>query len=170
MPGPWTQQGSLIGIGTASVDLAFPQGGGNYSSLALSASAAQVNVPVLASQSSGAAETWHNLGSPAAGWTAVGVARYKLLADSGLVLVQIRNLTPPSTRPADGSVVWTAANGLGNAAYTPSGPMRLPCSAGSTVGTEIPALEFENDGSIQVYGIGGTTVSRLDGTFILSTL
>src|SRR5258708_25129477 len=35
MPGPWTQQGSLLGVGAAGIELAFPSGGGSFLGLLL---------------------------------------------------------------------------------------------------------------------------------------
>jgi hypothetical protein len=105
-------------------------------------------------------EVWHSLGTPAAGWTNNQIAEYKLLADAGGVAIRIRDLSPPGAKPADGSVVWTAANGL-PAAWAPVAGTRAVCYS-NNIGTETPVLEFESDGSIEVYGIGGTTCTRLD--------
>lgn len=128
------------------------------------------STPLIASNPAGSpavAETWHNLGALAiAGWTA-GTARYKLLSDSGLVKVEIQNLAP-STQPADGTVIWSAANGL-PVTYQPSIVTRVVAWS-KNQGTEAAALGFDTDGSIQVFGIGGTTTTRLDCYALLSTL
>jgi hypothetical protein len=113
-------------------------------------------------------ESWHNLGSLAiAGWT-VSVARYKLLADSGLVAVQIQNLAP-STHPADGTVIWSTAQGL-QSGWQPSINERHDASTQDLGTGQSPSLQFQTDGSIQVNGITGTTTTRLDCYAILSTI
>jgi hypothetical protein len=127
-----------------------------------------VNAPVLAQNPSvGGAEPWHSLGALAIGGWTVANARYKLLADSGLVAVQIQNLAP-STHPADGTVIWSAANGLPSG-YRPS-INQLVAVYSQAIGGEAPAFNFVTDGSIQVFGLGGTASTRMDCYTILSTL
>jgi hypothetical protein len=146
------------GTGTAARDIALSR---------VAAGVLGVTGPIEAIVG-GVPETFHNLGAPIAGWT-VGTARYKLLSDSGLVLVQIANLAPPGAPPADGTVIFTAANGF-PAGYQTSSIQRMPAQSSAGGGTEQAGLLFNTDGSIQVFGVGGTTINRLDGTFILSTL
>lgn len=119
---------------------------------------------------SGALETWHALGAPIAGWATAGRARYKMLADSGMVVVELVNITLPGAPPVDGTTIWVAANGLPGA-YRPAliSP-RLICYGSAAIGTETPAIEFQTDGSIKVYGVGGTTIGRIDGRFEVSTI
>lgn len=123
---------------------------------------------MLQASSANTPETWHNFGAPIAGW-AVGTMRYKLLADSGLVIIEMDNLQPPGAPPVDGTTIFTVANGL-PAAYRPSIARRLPTGHGAGAGGEQTQLSFNLDGSVNVYGVGGTTVARMDGTFILSTI
>jgi hypothetical protein len=114
-------------------------------------------------------ETWHNLGAPIAGW-AVSIARYRILSDSALVLVEFQNVQPPAAAPADGTTIWTAANGL-PAPYPPNNNTRISCYANAVAAASgVPAFQFQNDGSITVYGIHNANPSRMDGTFILSTI
>lgn len=117
------------------------------------------------------ADTWHNFGAPVAGWTTI-VARYKGLADSGLVMVQMA-LTGPAVPPADGTTIFVAANGL-PAAYRPdatTASLQQICYINQGSGGEMTALLFQATGAILVYGVGGTGANPVVvGTFILSTI
>lgn len=86
MAGPWTEQGSLLGT-NSSVILAFPQGGGVFSELALSATTATLTgVPLTslagtaASPSKFLTDTWQSLGT-LAGYT-VNIGRFRLTTDN----------------------------------------------------------------------------------------
>jgi hypothetical protein len=116
--------------------------------------------------SSGASD-WIAMGAPIAGWT-VGVAQYRPVGN-GTVLVQITNLAPPGAPPVDGTTIFTAANGL-QPPFRPAAAQRMICYGSAAIGTETPALEFETGGQINVYGVGGTTIGRIDGTFTISTV
>lgn len=114
-------------------------------------------------------DSWHPITTMKTGWTISGVFEYKAVGIAGLVIVKIRNIAPLTT-DADGTVIVTAANGLPSA-YRPADNTRAPLYSNAGGGTEQPAFEFETDGSIQIFGTGSTTISRLDGGIILlSTL
>lgn len=115
----------------------------------------------------GVEETWHNLGAPIAGWTVNGRARYRLLADSGLVLVELQNIALPGAPPADNTVIWTSANGLPVGYRPASSTGRNPAYYNGGAGGEHPAWSINTDGSIVVFGVGGTTVARMDLPLLL---
>lgn len=108
------------------------------------------------------AETWHDIsGSVASGWTA-GTARYQLLS-TGEVVCEITDLVPPASRPADGTLVWPASTFDANYAPVAAPPRQIAYYAGSA-GSESPALQVTTAGGIAVYGVGSTTVTRMDVT------
>jgi hypothetical protein len=172
--GPWTATGLIqCPAGAVNGGLLLSVLGNNPGIITLQpfgsgVNTVQVTQPVVFANGIDSPEVWHNLGSPIAGWS-VSTARYKMLADSGLVLVQIANLAPPGVPPADGTIIFTVANGF-PAAYRTGSIQRMPTSHSAGALTEQTSLLFNTDGSIQVFGVFGTTVNRLDGTFILSTL
>lgn len=112
-----------------------------------------------------ALETWHDIsGSVAAGWT-VSTARYQRLAvgSTGIVICQIVDLAPPSAKPADGTLIWPAGTlpaGWAPAVYPP----RTAVYQSGGGGSETPALQARPDGGIAVYGVGSTTITRMDVT------
>jgi len=113
-------------------------------------------------------DVWANFGSLSIGGWTVGSAKFKFLADSGLVAIRIQNLSP-STHPADGTTIWSSANGLPTD-YRPAITERHVVYS-QNQGSEAAALSFETDGSITIYGIGGTTTNRIDtGTITISTI
>ena len=111
---------------------------------------------------------WQSLGSPISGWSVGNRARYKMLA-SGLVLIEFVDIVVPASPPADGTVIWTAANGLPTV-YQPAAITRCVLGHSSGAGTEQPMFEIETNGAIEVFGVGGSTITRLDGSCIISTL
>ena len=111
---------------------------------------------------------WTAMGAPVSGWTVGGVAQYRTMPN-GTTRVQITDLQPPGTPPTDATTIFVAANGL-TAGFAPAVADRRICYASSAIGTETPALEFETDGSVKVYGVGGTTISRMDLTCDISTI
>ena len=116
-------------------------------------------------------DTWHNFGAPIAGWTAT-IARYKSVGVAGLVLVQMA-LVAPAVPPVDGTTIFVAAHGL-PAAYQPDATtagILQDCYVSQGSGGETTALLFQTDGSVLVYGVGGTGAgSAVAGTFLLSTI
>lgn len=114
----------------------------------------------------GSAESFHALTGLIAGWS-VGTAQYKLLADSQLVLLQIIDLVPPASPPSDGTAIWPA--GSLPVEYQPVNfqPIEV-CYHSGTAGTETPALQVRPNGSIEVYGVGSTSVTRMDRTILYS--
>ena len=104
-------------------------------------------------------ETWHSFGSMVAGWSN-SVGRYRLLPD-GCVAVQFQNIGVPATKPADFTTIITAANGL-PAAYQPSIICRYASYWNPGGGSESAGLVFNTDGSIQVFGVASTTITRMD--------
>lgn len=127
-----------------------------------------VTGPVKAIVSS-SLETFHALGAPVAGWT-TSLAEYKMLADSGLVFI-LMDLTGPAVPPVDGTTIFVAANGL-PAAYRPSSEnVKRIAYINQGSGGEMAALQFSTDGSIQVFGVGGTGAStQLTCQTLISTI
>jgi hypothetical protein len=111
-----------------------------------------------------AVDGWQEMGAPLAGWTAAR-ARYRLLPN-GTVLVDINDLSGPALGPADGTVLFSAANGL-LAGYAPSGA--TGCAFHSN-GTDAGSLEFETTGAVEVFGINGVGNPRVDGSFTVSVV
>jgi hypothetical protein len=113
-------------------------------------------------------DTWHNLGSMSNGWTNV-YARYMSTGVAGLVMVQLGGLAPGSTK-TDGTAIWSSANGFPSA-YRVSVAWRTPVyfQAFSAAGGEMPAFEFETDGSVQCFGFGGTAITSAGVLLILPT-
>lgn len=109
---------------------------------------------------SATAEAWHDISADvAAGWT-VSTARYQILT-TGRVVCEIVDLVPPATKPTDGTLIWPAATIP--AGWAPAGypPITAAYHAGSA-GSETPALQARPDGGIAVFGVGSTSVSRMD--------
>jgi len=105
-------------------------------------------------------ETWHALGSMSAGWSASGHAQYRISAEGELWL-SFKDIVPGTT-VADGTVIWSAANGL-PASYRPANNRRILCySTGQTGNVGGCAFELETDGSIQCYGFTKTSTGRAD--------
>jgi hypothetical protein len=106
-----------------------------------------------------ATDPWHNFGGILSGWTVSGVARYRLMPTNE-VLIDLNNIVPPGSPPADGTTIWVIANGL------PTGyrPIRTYTRNvySAIQGTEVPAWRFNTDGSITVYGVSGTATTRMD--------
>jgi hypothetical protein len=119
----------------------------------------------LTGGTSPALETWHDISADvASGWT-VSTARYQRLAvgSTGIVICQIVDLAPPSSKPADGTLLWPAGTlpaGWAPAVYPP----REAAYQSGGGGSETPALQARPDGGIAVYGVGGTTITRMDVT------
>jgi hypothetical protein len=172
--GPWTSLGTLSCLNGAVNGGMLLSVASNPGIITLqpfgtgSGNTVQVTQPVVFANAIDTPETWHNLGAPIAGWTVNGRARYKMLADSGLVLIELQNIALPGAPPADGTTIWTTANGL-PAAYRPAlASGRNPAYYNGGAGGEHPAWQFATDGSINVYGVGGTTVARMDLPYYLS--
>lgn len=108
---------------------------------------------------------WNDLGTIATGMS-VTVAKYRLNPVNGSLDISIRNLNPSAGTDTDGSVIWSAANGL-LASYRPNTPKRVPVYCNnlrvpSTGNFEGAAIEIEIDGSIQCFGWAGSA-TRVDG-------
>ena len=146
--GPWTLQAQLtayssgqfwltaVGISAAVIG-AFAPGSGN-------------TIP----------ETTHALGSMSNGWSITGHASYWLGAEGELWLI-LKDIVPGTTI-TDGTVIWSAANGL-PAGYRPASNRRILCySTGQTGNVGGTAFELETDGSIQCYGFTRASTGRAD--------
>jgi hypothetical protein len=161
---PSKATGNSIGLSTGEGNIAsnpgaltlYDSAAASTLGLSLPSGTAATFVPLTAPLVS---DVWQSFGSLAIGGWTVSSAKYKQLADSGLVAVRIQNLAP-STHPADGTTIWSSGNGL-PAAYRPAITTRIACYS-QNAGSETPALSFETDGSITVYGLGGTTSTRMD--------
>lgn len=109
-------------------------------------------------------ETWHDIsGDLISGWS-VSVARYQLLA-TGEVICEIVALTPPSTKPTDGTAIWPS--GSIPTGWAPAANQYPPITVGyhlGSAGTETPALQARPNGAIECYGFGGTSITRFDVT------
>jgi len=96
----------------------------------------------------GSAETWHALGAMSNGWSVGGHAQYRIMPTGELALSMKDILL--GTTFADGTVLWSAANGL-RAGYRPANNRRIVAWA---PGNANVAIELETDGSIQCFGFG----------------
>ena len=85
--------------------------------------------------------------------------------------VEVTHLLTPPTPPADGTYVWSVANGLPAGFQPLITTGRFPCYyTGGSAAAEQPSLEIETNGSILVYGVNGLAITRLDATMIFSTV
>ena len=104
-------------------------------------------------------ETWHNLGAMSNGWSAGGHAQYKLSVEGELWL-SLKDILPGATI-ADGTIIWSAANGL-PAAYRAANAHRVACYADAAPASgQQAAIELQTNGSIQCYGIA-VAATRID--------
>jgi hypothetical protein len=122
----------------------------------------------VAASASGGGTSWANMGSMSASWTVGGLAKWRLTGD-GLLVLAWRNLNPGTL--TDGTTIWSAANGLPAAARPATlkviGGVTDHMSNPSSLGTESCAVVLNTDGSVQVQGLAGASVTRLDvcGTY-----
>ena len=155
--GPWTgvQQISVNGFGDLILTPGFSSTHGVVFSLGTTG-LLQAQQPGIPSN----IESWHALGAPSAGWTVSGHAQYKI-DPTGELWLSFKDIVPGTT-VADGTVVFSAANGLPSG-YRPANNRRILCySTGQTGNVGGTAFELETDGSIQCYGFTRTSTGRAD--------
>lgn len=103
---------------------------------------------------------WNDIsGELISGWS-VNRARVRLNPDYSCDL-DINDLVPPASPPGDGTKIWPAFS-LPTWCTPANTIPPNACHTTGTAGTETPALSPRTDGSIEVFGVGGTSVNRMD--------
>jgi hypothetical protein len=113
----------------------------------------------------GGPDNWTALSSPSNGWVINGYVKYRRTVD-GTVKIIINNLGCASATVADGTTVFSVANGLPSPYYCPPRNMRLPVLCDllrlSGSNSEGAGLFVLSTGEIQCYGIA-SSATRVDG-------